>query len=36
MTNDLQFKALTPEERAKREAEMQAADEAGVCINCGS
>lgn len=36
MTDELQFKAVSPEERARLEAEMNENADANVCLNCGS
>lgn len=36
MTDELQFRALTPEERAAKEAEMNENADANICLNCGS
>ena len=36
MTDNLEFKAMTPEERARAEAEMNKDADANICLNCGS
>lgn len=37
MTDEIVFKALTPEQRAAKEAEMDKYDaEQGICLSCGA
>jgi len=37
MNDQMQFRALTPEERQAAEARLEAAEaELGICLNCGS
>ena len=34
--SELEFKAMSPEERARREAEMNDDADANVCVSCGA
>ncbi len=37
MTDEVQFRAMTPEERAAAEAKLEEDEaNAGICISCGS